>query len=196
VCWWLYDPDVGDDEAQVAPGVAFQDLPEDYTCPRCHAPKARFLVPVEDPVGRLVEAYRAIDLRMQDLPIHNPRLVVEAIGFRAVGSMLVGALVTPWFVNLVVFGLPLPPGGESVEVELPAGCFLAMGASPSGVAHLAISLASPVLHLADQVAARAFADESLRLVLTPKPEAPASDDPPLAPRTTGRRALFAGLLGD
>lgn len=133
-------------------------------------------------VERLVEAYRAIDGRMRGLPIHNARLDVEAIGFRRVDDMLVGALVTPWFLSVVVLGRPLPPEGESVELAFPGGRFTAMGAS-HGVAHLAIPLMSPVTELADREAARAVSEESLRLVLEGEPL-----------KTLGRRGLF-GLVG-
>jgi [NiFe] hydrogenase assembly HybE family chaperone len=195
VCWWVYDPAVGDDEAQVPAGVAFEELPDTYACPRCHAVKERFLRPTDDRIDRLVEAYRAIELRMRGLPVHNPRLVVEAVGFRADRGSLIGALITPWFLNVVVFGPPLPREGESVELAFRGGRFEAMGASPDGIAHLAISLFSPVGELVDQAAARAVATESLRLILEPPEETPPVDEPRSALRTTSRRALFGGLLG-
>ncbi|HSO33472.1 MAG TPA: [NiFe]-hydrogenase assembly chaperone HybE [Labilithrix sp.] len=196
VCWWVYDPTLGDDDAQVPPGVAFDDLADGYTCPRCQAPKERFLRPTQDAVGRLVSAYRAIERGMRGLPIHNPRLAVEAVGFRPVGDVLVGALVTPWFLNIVVFGRPLPAEGQSVDLSFPGGRFSAMGASPEGASHLAIALLSPVNELADQAAARAVAEESLRLVLTP--ETAAAEARPSAaagPAAVGRRALLRGLVG-
>ena len=197
VCWWVYAPSVGDEDAMVPPGVAFEDVPEGYVCPRCQAPKERFLRPTADLVERLVGAYRVVDARMRGLPIHNPRLAVEAVGFRAAGDgQIVGVLVTPWFVNLVVLGRPLPPEGESVELALPGGTFHALGASPEGVAHLAVSLLSPVTELADRAAARAFAEEALRIVFRPE-----SPPPSIAPTTgapspsIGRRGLLGALVG-
>jgi rubredoxin len=41
-CGWLYDPAVGDPDGGVPPGVAFEDLPEDWVCPVCGLPKARW----------------------------------------------------------------------------------------------------------------------------------------------------------
>ena len=35
VCHYVYDPEVGEPENGIAPGTAFEDLPEDYTCPLC-----------------------------------------------------------------------------------------------------------------------------------------------------------------
>lgn len=31
-CGYIYDPADGDDEAGIAPGTAFADLPEDWVC--------------------------------------------------------------------------------------------------------------------------------------------------------------------
>ena len=48
ICWTPYDPAEGDDYRQVEPGTAFRDLPGDWSCPNCSAPKAQFMV-LEDP---------------------------------------------------------------------------------------------------------------------------------------------------
>ena len=42
VCGWEYDPAVGDPDNDVAPGTKFEDLPEDWVCPPCGAPKDDF----------------------------------------------------------------------------------------------------------------------------------------------------------
>jgi len=42
VCGYVYDPEVGDAEAGVAAGTAFEDLPEDWVCPVCGAAKELF----------------------------------------------------------------------------------------------------------------------------------------------------------
>ena len=44
---WIYDPAVGDPENGIAPGTAFEDLPDDFTCPLCGVGKEDFS-PVED----------------------------------------------------------------------------------------------------------------------------------------------------
>ncbi|GGF81205.1 rubredoxin [Wenyingzhuangia marina] len=41
-CMTVYDDEIGDAEANIAPGVAFKDLPSDYTCSLCEAPKTKF----------------------------------------------------------------------------------------------------------------------------------------------------------
>jgi rubredoxin len=41
-CGYLYDPALGDPEAGVPPGVAFEDLPESWKCPVCARLKGRW----------------------------------------------------------------------------------------------------------------------------------------------------------
>ena len=41
-CGWVYDPAEGDPDSDIEPGVAFEDLPEDYVCPVCGATKDLF----------------------------------------------------------------------------------------------------------------------------------------------------------
>ncbi|HVQ00467.1 MAG TPA: rubredoxin [Candidatus Thermoplasmatota archaeon] len=42
VCGYIYDPQNGDPDSGVNPGTAFEDLPEDWVCPVCGAPKDQF----------------------------------------------------------------------------------------------------------------------------------------------------------
>ena len=42
VCGWEYDPLVGDPDNGIAPGTAFEDLPDDFTCPVCGVGKDQF----------------------------------------------------------------------------------------------------------------------------------------------------------
>ncbi|MEO1089514.1 MAG: rubredoxin [Pseudomonadota bacterium] len=42
-CGFLYDPAVGIPEQGIPPGVAFEDLPDDWVCPICGIPKAAWL---------------------------------------------------------------------------------------------------------------------------------------------------------
>lgn len=42
VCGYIYDPAVGDSDANVKAGTAFADLPEDWICPMCGAGKDSF----------------------------------------------------------------------------------------------------------------------------------------------------------
>jgi len=42
VCDWVYDPETGDPEHGIAPGTAFEDIPEDWVCPLCGVGKDDF----------------------------------------------------------------------------------------------------------------------------------------------------------
>ena len=42
VCGYVYDPTVGDSDNGIAPGTKFEDIPEDWVCPLCGAPKSDF----------------------------------------------------------------------------------------------------------------------------------------------------------
>jgi len=42
VCGYVYDPAEGDASLGVAPGTAFEDLPESWVCPECGSPKEVF----------------------------------------------------------------------------------------------------------------------------------------------------------
>jgi len=47
VCGWVYDPAVGDPDNGIAPGTAFEDIPDDWVCPLCGVGKDEFS-PVEE----------------------------------------------------------------------------------------------------------------------------------------------------
>jgi len=113
----------------------------------------------ENPGARLAEAYTHIwHTRMAGVPILNPKLAVEAVDFRPWQGQWLGALVTPWSLNLVL--LPgegtwttLRAGAERF-VAFPAGRFRFIAAhDPAfGECH-SCSLFSPVLEFADHAAA-------------------------------------------
>ena len=42
LCDWIYDPEVGDPDGGIAPGTAFEDIPDDWVCPLCGATKDDF----------------------------------------------------------------------------------------------------------------------------------------------------------
>ncbi len=42
VCGYVYDPQLGDDAADIAPGTRFEDLPDDWVCPVCGVGKDDF----------------------------------------------------------------------------------------------------------------------------------------------------------
>ena len=44
LCGYVYDPALGDPEHDIAPGTAFESLPDSWTCPLCGADKSSFEV--------------------------------------------------------------------------------------------------------------------------------------------------------
>ena len=41
-CSYIYDPASGDPSGGIEPGTAFEDLPDDWTCPSCGVGKDMF----------------------------------------------------------------------------------------------------------------------------------------------------------
>jgi rubredoxin len=52
-CGYTYEPKKGDNRNQIEPGTPFTELPADWRCPVCGAPKSRFsnIGPVGSPSG-------------------------------------------------------------------------------------------------------------------------------------------------
>ena len=44
VCEYIYDPALGDPDSGIAPGTAFEDIPDDWECPDCGVKKENFEV--------------------------------------------------------------------------------------------------------------------------------------------------------
>ena len=42
MCGYIYDPVAGDPDNGIAPGTAFDDLPDDWVCPECGVGKDEF----------------------------------------------------------------------------------------------------------------------------------------------------------
>lgn len=47
ICWYVYDPAVGDPVYQVEPGTPFRSLPDFWRCPECDSDPGTF-VPVTE----------------------------------------------------------------------------------------------------------------------------------------------------
>ena len=41
-CGYIYDPQTGDPDSGIAPGTAFEDIPDDWVCPICFVGKDEF----------------------------------------------------------------------------------------------------------------------------------------------------------
>ncbi len=44
ICWYVYDPALGDPVWQIPPGTPFPDLPAHWSCPNCAAEREQFMV--------------------------------------------------------------------------------------------------------------------------------------------------------
>lgn len=142
-------------------------------------------------VTALVEAHEQARAVMRELPLYNPALEIEALGFAPIAEgMMLGVLITPWFMNLVA----LPEAPEPIDAarygaarafSLPAGerLFRYSGDAARG-AYWAASLHSPMAVFRSQPQARAEAKLRLAEALAPPPGA--AD----APACPGRRAFF------
>jgi [NiFe] hydrogenase assembly HybE family chaperone len=151
--------------------------------------------------ARLVDRYRRAHEAMRDLPICNPALEIEAIGFRPYGGHALGVILTPWFMNLTVCAsgaeeLPPRPPGETAHWPLPAGrvgfivgrleCFGRVDSC---------SLFSPMDGFADHAAARAVAVAALAELFEPAP-ADARGAAAQRPAMLDRRSLLFGAKRD
>ncbi|MBM3392080.1 MAG: [NiFe]-hydrogenase assembly chaperone HybE [Betaproteobacteria bacterium] len=143
-----------------------------------------------DPAPLLEAAFRRILAEtMADVPILNPALQVEAVGFARHGDHWLGILITPWFMNLV-----LAPGAaaswQSVAPGLrlfrkfPSGDFAFLGSNEPEVGEFqSCSLFSPMAQFAEQAGAREVALAALQALQSdpaapePAPGKEAFDDP-------------------
>jgi [NiFe] hydrogenase assembly HybE family chaperone len=137
----------------------------------------------------LAAVYRTIaETRMRDVPICNPALAVEPVGFRAFDGRALGVLITPWFMNLAVAGfegrpLPCAAPGAKVELVFPAGVVELIAGDLDGFGRLdACSLFSPMFDFKSQGAAYATAEAVLAALFDPATLAPPLD----------RRAVLRG----
>ena len=42
ICGYIYDPEQGDTDGNISPGIPFEELPDDWACPVCGASKSEF----------------------------------------------------------------------------------------------------------------------------------------------------------
>ncbi len=111
--------------------------------------------------------------RMAGLPLLNEQLRVEALGFRDWQGVRVGALVTPWSINLIILpaGGAAPPAarvGESRTWAFPSGEYAFNGAEdPALGAYAQCSLFSPAFEFESHADAVAAARAALEALFTP-----------------------------
>ena len=42
ICGYIYDPEIGDPQGDIAPGTTFNEIPDDWKCPICGVTKTDF----------------------------------------------------------------------------------------------------------------------------------------------------------
>ncbi len=124
--------------------------------------------------------------QMAGVPMLNPALQVQALGFRPWAEHWLGVLVTPWFMNLVLF--PRLPAHwqaigerESRHYVFPAGVFEFIGSRDAELGdYQACSLFSPMFEFGDHAAAHDTALAALAALFDPASR-PGSDAPAANP---------------
>lgn len=159
------------------------------------------MAPLPCPAAALQARYEAIwQGPMADVPIVNPALRVQALGFRPWGEHWLGVLVTPWFMNLVLMPRiaerwPTLAERESRHCVFPAGVFEFIASHDEVLGELhCCSLFSPMGEFADAATAAATAEAALQSLFErdeePAPPAPAPPRPPTATALSKRDFLF------
>lgn len=125
-----------------------------------------------NPGTLLEEIYRKIHReRMLGLPILNPELEVEAVGFAPHKGLWVGVLITPWFMNLMLLSgtatCPALAEGGSQYWPFPGGPLQFSAGFEAEVGSFQVcSLFSPMGEFANQDEARAAAQAVMDGLLT------------------------------
>jgi [NiFe] hydrogenase assembly HybE family chaperone len=147
-----------------------------------------------DPAPLVETAFRRIhDERMAGLPLLNPALHVEAVGFQRWQGNWLGVLVTPWAMSLLL--LPGPEGDWEYPVEgrrrivpFPSGDYAFLGGyEPEIGEYQTCALISPLSGFSDQETACQTGREALSVLLQAKDNS--AGDSPASP---SRRRFFAG----
>ncbi|MDR1350135.1 MAG: [NiFe]-hydrogenase assembly chaperone HybE [Zoogloeaceae bacterium] len=157
---------------------------------------------LHNPEASLTRVFRRIAADgMADLPLGNPALAVEAVGFRQTeNGHWLGVLIAPWTMNLLLLPAadarapwPEKAPGDRQLWRFPSGAyeFIVAAEDELGVYHLC-SLFSPPYRFVSQEAARQTAYAALAGLYTPS--AVDAADAPIAENTSGKsRRAFLGL---
>jgi [NiFe] hydrogenase assembly HybE family chaperone len=143
---------------------------------------------------------------VSDMPLLNPALRVEAVGFARDELGWLGVLVTPWFMNLMLLpaaGVPWQAlaTGAKRRLRFPAGEFVFFGGWEEQLGeYLYCSMFSPMAQFADHESAWATAAE-IRPLLYRAADAGTGAAPAIgtgsaqpAPQSPSKRAFLRGRM--
>jgi [NiFe] hydrogenase assembly HybE family chaperone len=154
-----------------------------------------------DPSGILEREFsRIAATSMADMPLNNPALRVEAVGFRIWQGVWVGITITPWAMNLVL----LPAGsshylalalGQRQNWDFPAGTYTFIGGAIEALgSYQFCSLFSPAFEFTIHEDAHTAALAALDALFAPPRQETAA--PAVTPESTpvSRRNFLRGDL--
>lgn len=152
-----------------------------------------------DEIGeRLARQYRRIyETSMRDVPIVNPVLHIEAIGFRPFGALMIGIVITPWFMNLVALPVAENPtfaeaDGAACQIAFPIGEIDFIAGTLSGFGRLfSASLFSPMFDFKNMDVARETAEQVMRALFA---QSPSEEGTTERRHELDRRALLRGRI--
>jgi [NiFe] hydrogenase assembly HybE family chaperone len=157
------------------------------------------LAPWPSPAPALEARFRAVlQQQMQDMPLVNPALRVEAVAFRPWAEHWLGVLVTPWFMSLWLMPrLPARwqpvPERESRPYVFPAGVFDFIGGRDAVIGdYQACSLFSPMFEFAYAGGARATAEAALAALFGPDHRTPGPPRPAPPAASVSKRGFLFG----
>jgi [NiFe] hydrogenase assembly HybE family chaperone len=138
---------------------------------------------------------------MNDVPVVNPALQVQALDFALWQNNWLGVLITPWCINLML----LPGTGGSWESVLgnqrrfqsfPSGKYAFLGGNEAEVGeYQSCSLISAMAQFANQESACAVAREVIGNILRAPQPAPKPQQDPVEPSLSKRKFLMLGDRG-
>lgn len=119
--------------------------------------------------------------RMVDLPVYNPALAIDTVGFQICGAREIGVLITPWCMNLIwlptesdeEFHWGEASSGTKKMSALPSGCYeFIFGWAESVGGYWSCSIFSPMFEFTEQDVAIATAVEVMKALVDDDNEAP------------------------
>lgn len=153
-------------------------------------------VPRPDPSADVERAFTRIEReRMAGLPILNPALRVQAVGFQPWRDDWLGIVITPWCMSVLLLpcgdeARDAPPGSARTFTKFPFGEIALLDSrEPELGTYRTFAVFSPMDSFATQAQAVATARASLAALVTP----PAAEPPVPARENVPPRRRFLGL---